>query len=499
MGYGFANYGRAPDALPSLAAIRSQSRFLGLPAFSSFVGSPSSLQQGSDFCLSQVYHQQSQFEELAFWQSLQKQQNNIALPGSLHSEPPQQHFRFIEPLKPSHKQHVEPPWTKHCQFEQQHLNSAECPLKIGNLHSQEVLYAISPTPHESQSQRLVLPSLRINEGKSVSQKPPLFSGTQYFPGRPSYMGKEKGYGSAAYGQARDALPSLPAIKSQSLVLGLPAFSSCVGSPSSLRQGSDCSLSQIYHQQSQVEELAFWQKPQNNLVLPGSLQSEPPQQHFRFIEPLKPSHKLHMEPPWSNHCQFEQQHLNFSERPLKIGDQHSQEVPHAISPTPHESQLQRLVLPDLRINEGKSFSQKPPSFSGGQDFPGRASYKGKEKVTSFSTDVENLSSELEFMHKPQPVRSDVTSDIEIEDPTRNSLREFMEVLKDCSPPGAEIADPYGDSIGPLFDIPYFSRVTCSSGFSGPASSLKNFPSPYCAKDLHSRKGKQVLNPNKRRRI
>ncbi|XP_044506137.1 uncharacterized protein LOC123225882 isoform X2 [Mangifera indica] len=278
---------------------------------------------------------------------------------------------------------------------------------------------------------------------------------------------------------------------------------------------------MYYQQSQFEEMAFWQslqKQQNNISLPGSFHSEPPQQHLRFDEPLKSSHKQHMEPPWSNHSQSEQKHPNFTEFPLKIGDLHSQEVPHAISPASHESPSQRLVLPDLRINEGKSVSQKSSSFTGGQYFPGRASYKGKEKVTSFSTTVENLtssmnqqlapelsrtrgpsnalysaSSELEFTHQTRPMRSDITSDIGTEDSARNSLRELMEVLKECSPPGPDIADSYGDSIGPLFDIPYFSRVTWSSGVPNPASSLKNF------KGLYSRKGKPVLNSNKRRRL
>ncbi|KAJ0043720.1 hypothetical protein Pint_17503 [Pistacia integerrima] len=337
------------------------------------------------------------------------------------------------------------------------------------------------------------------------------------------------YRFADYGQAPDALPSLAAIKSRSNVHGLPAFSSFVGSPSSLQQGGDCSLSQTYHQQSQFEELAFWQslqKQQNNIGLPGSLYSQPLQQHLRTIEPLKPSHKQHisMEPPWINHSQFQQQNLNFTERPLKIGEQHSQEVPHAISPSPCESQSQRLILPGLRINEGKSVSQKPPTFSSGQYLPERSFYKGKEKVTSFSTDVDNLtyainerlalelsrsggrsnalysvSPELEYIHQTPAARTDVTLDREIEDSGSNSLMELMEVLKECSPPGPDIPDPYGDSIGPLFDIPFFSRITGPSGLSGLVSSLKNFPLPYNAKDLHSRKGKQVLNMNSKRRI
>lgn len=179
---------------------------------------------------------------------------------------------------------------------------------------------------------------------------------------------------------------------------------------------------------------------------------------------------------------------------------------------------------MRINEGKSVSQKPSSFSSGEYLPGRGSYKGKEKVTSFSTDVDNLTSainerlalelsrsggrsnalysvspELEYIQQTPPVRTDLTLDREIEDSGSNSLMKLMEMLKECSPPGPDIPDPYGDSIGPLFDIPFFSRITGPSGLSGPVSSLKNFPSPYNAKDLHSRKGKQVPNLNRKRRI
>ncbi|KAJ4705979.1 ATP-dependent helicase BRM-like isoform X2 [Melia azedarach] len=345
----------------------------------------------------------------------------------------------------------------------------------------------------------------------------------------------------------------------------------MGTPSSLQQGIDCSSSQIYHPQPQIEELAFWQslqKQQTNKDPPGSycpqqpvqshrfiepqlkvpiaqqLQNEQtgmgpprshhfqlPQQHFRFNEPqLQLSKWLQpiMEPPRSHHAHHapqQQQHPCFTERPLKIGGQLSPGIlPRVITPSPLESIKSQWLFHNapLTINQDKSAgksvqgaSDKLPlvaSINTGKNIP-RASYKGKEKETSylesfdspmneplglgFSGNTGQLNTlfstnpEQEYKYQSIPTDSD--------DPVWIAVWEVMQALQACSCPGAAIPDPYGDVDEPMFDFPFFR----DPGSFNPSGSVNhsNYDNVASADKMKDRKGKgkakEVVNRKRKR--
>lgn len=183
-----------------------------------------------------------------------------------------------------------------------------------------------------------------------------------------------------------------------------------------------------------------------------------------------------------------------------------------TPATIESQPQQALLhAPLTFNQDKSgkhvqdVREKPqpiPSFSTSGDLP-RASYKGKEKVTSPSANAPTFTS---VVNKPLGPGSfgncgqlDAPYPFILPKESYNPRlpTEFLLALEACGPPGVDIPSPYGETDEAMFEIPFFKN-TGSSNPSGAVSNLNSFSLASNMKDLPSVKGKEVMNANKKRR-
>lgn len=150
------------------------------------------------------------------------------------------------------------------------------------------------------------------------------------------------------------------------------------------------------------------------------------------------------------------------------------------------------------------SEKPqpiPSFSTIEDLP-RASYKGKEKVTSPSANTPTFTPVVNeplgpgFFGNCGQLNAPCPFVLPKESYNPRLPSEFRQALEGCSPPGADIPNPYGETDEAMFEIPFFKNT----GFSNPSDAVSNLNSFSLAsnmKDLPSVEGKDVMTVNKRR--
>ncbi|KAK1575434.1 hypothetical protein Q3G72_005451 [Acer saccharum] len=353
---------------------------------------------------------------------------------------------------------------------------------------------------------------------------------------------------------QESFSSLAAIESQSHTL--QDFSSFLGS-SSPQQRVDFSSSQLYQSQAESEDLAFCEslrKQQTNMEVPERQHSQLSPLWLRLDEELQllVLNKLeaNMEAPQRQHIQPSQEqlsvnepqlkqtsmkplrsyyshvHLNFNKHPLEVFTKFvgifnftdrkptSEEIPShppstclvtatataAIPLSPNEDKAVGKSMVDER--EASQNTHPVPSLSTG-NFPGRASYQGKEKETSSSTYVQSLMPatnepldressgnqgrpnilspthpEQENRHEiPSPI-SDITLNTGMENKiVLNAKSDVNRALQACSPPGPDIHRPHGEMDKPLFDIPIYSGKIDSSTLSAPVIDLDPEPSAH----------------------
>ncbi|KAK0596924.1 hypothetical protein LWI29_020244 [Acer saccharum] len=239
-------------------------------------------------------------------------------------------------------------------------------------------------------------------------------------------------------------------------------------------------------------------------------------------------EANMEAPQRQHIQPSQEQLSVNEPQLKVFTTFvgifnfterrptSEEIPShppstclvtatatataAIPLSPNEDKAVGKSMVDER--EASQNTHPVPSLSTG-NFPGRASYQGKEKETSSSTYVQSLMPatnepldressgnqgrpnilspthpEQENRHEiPSPI-SDITLNTGMENKiVWNAISDVNRALQACSPPGPDIHRPHGEMDKPLFDIPIYSGKIDSSTLSAPVIDLDPEPSAH----------------------
>ncbi|XP_024044515.1 uncharacterized protein LOC112100178 [Citrus clementina] len=412
-----ANYGQVPAAVKPLPFSYAS------PAFLSVTGSPSPLQQGVD-C------------NLAYQQSLEKQQTNKDLSGSQHSHMPVQYPRFIG------QTNKDPQGSQHSQT----------PVQYSRFIGQT-----NKDPQGSQRSHMPVqyPGFIRHTDKDPRGSQHSHMSVQY----PGFIGQTNKFP--------------PGNQHSHMPVQYPGFT---GHTNKDPSGSQHSCKPVQYPGFVDPQLKQLQNLRSNMKPPGSHHSQLPQQHLRLTKDQLESlqWQLYMETPLSNNSP---QHHSFNEDPLKRGG----------TPASIESQPQQALLhAPLTFNQDKSgkhvqdVSEKPqpiPSFSTSGDLP-RASYKGKEKVTSPSANAPTFTS---VVNKPLGPGSfgncgqlDAPYPFILPKESYNPRlpTEFLLALEACGPPGVDIPSPYGETDEAMFEIPFFKN-TGSSNPSGAVSNLNIF--------------------------
>ncbi|KAL5746387.1 hypothetical protein ACOSP7_027533 [Xanthoceras sorbifolium] len=364
----YANYVGVPEAFPFPAAIEPPQSHTS-QASSSFLGS-SSLQQRVDCSSSQLYQSQPQSEELAFWESLQKQEPNLKQSGSYHSQLPEQHFKFIE--HQLEQIDVEAPQRLQSQLSQQQLRFNEPRL-------QQTMEA-----PQGQHSQLSLEQLRFNEPQ-LQQNEIEASRRQHCPlslqhlkfNEPQLQQTNvesplRQHSHLSLQQLRFEEPQLQKtnmeapqrqqsqLSHQSLRFILPRLQQTNVEETPQKQHSQLSLEQLRFNESQIQQadmkapqrqhsplsiqhIRFHepQLQQTNMEAPQRQQSQLSQQQLRFILP-RPQ-ETNMEAPQRQHSQPSLQFLRFNEPQLQ---QSNVEAPQRQHSLPSEKQL-RFKKPQLQ--------------------------------------------------------------------------------------------------------------------------------------------------------